>query len=113
MDAAPEFPPGADGDAFRRLVAAGDDLTQTRVVDFCFVFPDRARALAFAGIVDGRDSNVCISYYIERSMWQVAVQQLMVPSYSSVRETESVLTRKATTMGGEADGWGCMAMPRK
>ena len=63
-----EFPDDTNGDVLRRMQKSGDDLTQPPMIDFCFAFPERRQALAFAEIVDDRHVEVCISYYEEREM---------------------------------------------
>jgi len=110
MSTSPRFPGDASGDAFRRLVAVGDDLTQPRMVDFCFAFPERRQALAFAEDIDDQAFEVCISYYEERDMWQAIVKRYMVPSYQEITALESALGGQAQLVGGEPDGWGCMAV---
>lgn len=90
----------------------GDDLAQPRMMDFCFAFPERRQAIAFAEIVDDRELTVCISYYEEREMWQAIVNRYMIPTHRDITELESVLTVHAETVGGEPDGWGCMQVDR-
>jgi len=36
-----KFPADENGDVLRQMHDGGADLTQPRVVDFCFVFPER------------------------------------------------------------------------
>jgi hypothetical protein len=108
-----EFPNDASGDALRRMRAAGDDLTRPRMVDFCFIFSKRQQALAFADLVDDQDCIVCISYYAGRQLWQTIVKRHIVPDYKCVVDMEATLTIKAESVGGEADGWGCMQVRRK
>ena len=113
MDADNNFPSDVNGDVFRSMVRNGDDLTQPRMMDFCHIFPERRQALAFAEIVDGRALTGCISYYEERDMWQVIVNRYMIPTYNDVTALELSLGAQAESVGGEADGWGCMAVERK
>jgi Regulator of ribonuclease activity B len=112
MNNSTQFPDDATGDALRRMWAKGDDLTQSRMIDFCFIFPERRQALAFADLVDDRDSIVCISYYPGRQVWQSVVKLQMVPDYNGIVAIETTLSVKADSVGGEADGWGCM-QPRR
>jgi hypothetical protein len=113
MDAPTNFPSDVNGDVFRRMVGNGDNLSQPRMMDFCHIFPERRQALAFADIVDGRDLTVCISYYEARDMWQVTVKRYMIPTYQDVTALELSLEAQAESVGGEADGWGCMTVKRK
>jgi hypothetical protein len=103
----PEFPDDENGVVLRRMYDSGDDLSQPRVIDFCFAFPERRQALAFADIVDDREFEVCISFYGEQQMWQAKVKCHMLPTHSEITELESRLSMQAESVGGEADGWGC------
>jgi hypothetical protein len=110
---APEFPDDENGDVLRRMYDDGDDLTQPRIIDFCFAFPERRQALAFAEIVDDRAFEVCISYYEEREMWEVIVKRHMIPTHRDITTLEMQLAVQAESVGGEPDGWGCMQVDRK
>jgi hypothetical protein len=113
MKASQQFPNDDNGDVLRRLYAGGDELTHPRIIDFCFIFPDRKRALVFAEDVDDRDFKVCISYYKEKAIWQVIVKNNMIPEHKNITSIESSLSIKAHAVGGKADGWGCMRIERK
>jgi hypothetical protein len=105
---APKFPDDENGGVLRRMYDGGDDLSQPRIVDFCFAFSQRRQALAFAEIIDDRDLEVCISYYEEREMWQAIVKRHMIPTHREITHVESVMSAHAESVGGEPDGWGCM-----
>jgi len=107
-----DFPDDENGDVLRRMQHGGDDLTQPRIIDFCFAFAERRQALAFAEVVDDRDLEVCISYYEERDMWQAIVKRYMIPTHRDITALESSLTAHAESVGGDADGWGCMKVAR-
>ena len=109
----PQFPHDENGDVLRRMYEAGDDLTKPRMIEFCFAFPERREALAFAKIIDDRELEVCISYYKQREMWQAIVKRHMLPTHQDITTTESRLAAQAESVGGEADGWGCMQVDRE
>jgi|SRR6516165_732981 hypothetical protein len=109
----PHFPDDENGAVLRRLHDQGDDLTQPRTVDFCFIFPERRQALAFAEIIDDRELEVCLSYYEQREMWQAIVKRCMVPTHPEITKFEMELSAQADSVGGEADGWGCMQVDRE
>ena len=113
MNKPPQFPNDLNGEVLRRMYAAGDDLTRARMIDFCFVFPKRQQALAFIDIVDDQDTEVCISFYKEREMWEAIVKHHMLPDHRSITAMEAALSLKAESVGGRADGWGCMQVDRK
>jgi hypothetical protein len=43
---APPFPEDENGDVLRRMYDGGDDLSQARIIDVCFIFPERNRTAA-------------------------------------------------------------------
>jgi hypothetical protein len=109
---APAFPDDDNGDVLRRMFASGDNLSEPRIIDFCFAFAERRQALAFAEIVDEHDLEVCISFYDERGGWQAIVKRYMVPTHEDITALETLLVQRAESVGGEADGWGCMQVDR-
>ncbi len=113
MNTSPQFPSDDNGDVLRRMYEGGDDLTQSRIIDYCFVFLDRQRALAFTQAIDDQDFQVCISYYKAKKLWQAIVKNNMVPDHAAISAMEAALTIKAKTVDGTADGWGCMQIKRK
>lgn len=113
MKRKPKFPDDENGEVLKRMYDDGDDLSQPRIIDFCFAFPERQQALAFAEVVDDPDLEVCISYYKEREMWQTIVKCYMVPTHKDITAVETTLASCAQTLSGEAEGWGCMQVDRE
>ena len=101
------FPNDSTGDALRWMAEDGDDLSQPRIVEFSFIFPQRDRAIQFAAMVDDYRYEVCISWFGGKKAWDVAVRHKMIPTYHNITELEADLTRQAASVGGAADGWGC------
>ena len=46
-------------------------------------------------------------------MWQAIVKRHMIPIHPDITALELALTGHALSVGGEADGWGCMKVDRK
>lgn len=111
MNTTPHFPNDENGRVLRQMYDGGDDLIQSRLVDFCFAFPDREQALAFIRDVDNQEVETCLSWYRPKSLWQVIVKHDMVPNHTDITTLEANLTLKAKKAGGDADGWGCMQVP--
>jgi hypothetical protein len=107
-----DFPDDENGDVLRRMHDSGDDLAQSRMMDFCFAFPGRRQALVFAEFVDDRELEVCISYYEEREMWQAIVKRHMIPVHREIMALKLALSAHAKSVGGEPDGWGGMQVDR-
>jgi Regulator of ribonuclease activity B len=113
MDETPNFPDDEIGRILRRMYDAGDDVTRSRIVDFCFIFADRERALAFVRDVSDEDVEICLSWYREKAVWQVIVKHDVLPEHATIAALEAVLTSKAQKVEGMPDGWGCLVIPRK
>ena len=112
MSAPLEFPADENGNILRQLKESGDALDEPRMVDFSFVFPQRQQAIAFAELVDEPEFQVCISRYEERDMWEATVSRHMAPIHAEITALELDLATRAESVGGEADGWGCMVVKR-
>jgi hypothetical protein len=113
MSAPSQIPHDENGDVLRRMIGNGDDLSQARMMDFCYIFPERKQALAFAEIVDDRELQVCIRYNQGRDMWDAIVKRHMIPTHQDITAFELSLATHAELVGGEADGWGCMTVKKK
>ena len=55
MNTLRDNPNDSNGDVLRRLFAAGDDFTRPRVIDFCFVCPERQPVLGFTIYAVGKE----------------------------------------------------------
>ena len=108
-----QLPNDENGNVLRRMLEDGDDLSKARTIDFCFIFPERGQALAFAEMVDDRELEVCISYNEERNLWDAIVKRHMVPTHRDITAFEVSLASQAESVGGEADGWGCFAQKER
>lgn len=95
------------------MIGNGDDLSEPRMVDFCFIFLERRQALTFIEAVDGKELQVCLSYNKERDMWDAIVKRYMIPTHQDITSFELSLAAQAQSVGGEADGWGCMAVKKR
>jgi regulator of ribonuclease activity B len=105
------FPNDANGDALRRMVADGDDLTKARDVDFSVVFADGASAEEFAKHLRalGYEVSVEDAETDQRFPWDVVVVKRMAPSYEEISGFEDLLRSVAARWGGHNDGWGCFS----
>lgn len=112
MDAG--FPKNANGDALRRLQEDGDDLSLPRAVDFTVVFSNEVAAGQFATPLRqlGYEVSWKETHCVPELPWDVVVSNNMVPSYSAISEFEAELERRARTLEGRNDGWGCFAQKR-
>lgn len=108
MDVTDHFPNDDNGQILRLMHEAGDDLSKARNVDFCFIFGERAQALDFMRLVPDKGIEMSLSWYEEKSSWQVIITIYMTPSHAGITAMESAMSKKAEQAGGSADGWGCL-----
>jgi hypothetical protein len=108
-----ELPDDDNGRILRLLREKGDALSEPRVIEFQFIFPERSQSLDFAREVPEQDYEVCLSYFDERAMWDVEVKIYMIPSHSEITRIEADLSARAARFGGQADGWCCIVVKNK
>ncbi len=92
----------------------GDDLSRSRDIDFNVVFPDEARATAFAQQIleEGFLATARLEDVVKTHPWGVLVVRDMVPTHSGITQFENELEKWAEPLGGYTDGWGCISQPR-
>jgi hypothetical protein len=110
MNTPQRFPDDANGRVLKRMLDTGDDLTQSRIIDFAYVFSDRQHAISFVQAVDDSSIELCIAWYADKSVWEVLVRRDMVPEHASISSLEVALETLAKRSGGRSDGWGCIAV---
>jgi hypothetical protein len=71
-----------------------------------FVFREETLALAFGKLVTERDWSVGVAYAPNRGRWQATVRRAIHPVFQEITVWLATLTARATTVGGELDGWG-------
>jgi hypothetical protein len=106
-----KYPDDANGDALRRMEAAGDDLSCPRDVEFTVVFPNENTAKQFADRVCalGYAASAELTGTVADFPWDVIVVKHMVPLHEDIGAVEETLQRVADTFGGRNDGWGCLS----
>jgi hypothetical protein len=104
MNETPHFPNDENGQVLRQTYDGGDDLARSRIVDFCFVFPDREQALAFVRDVDDRNVETCWSLCRGKAMWQVMIVRLPPAVLTSINDTASWGTIYADSITIDAAG---------
>jgi hypothetical protein len=106
-----DFPDDENGDVLRRMLAAGDDLSQRRDIDFVVVFPDESAAQTFAGEITSRGHRVEVEQTgtAKNLPWDVRIVRNMVPTHETITEFEQQLEAEASQYGGRNDGWGCLS----
>jgi hypothetical protein len=105
------FPADGNGDVLRRMLAAGDDLTKPRDIDFNHVFVKEEEALAFLAAVRRLGYDRASHQFLEaKKLWDARVVVFMMPTHSEVTRVELKFDAVAREFLGRADGWGCLAV---
>jgi hypothetical protein len=106
-----EYPDDANGDAIRRMLAAGDNLTCPRDIEFTVVFPNGNVAEQFARHFRtlGYAASIEFAETVEELPWDVIIVKNMEPSHSEIGSFEEALQSVASPLGGRNDGWGCFS----
>ena len=103
-----DYPDDADGDALRRLVQAGMDLSRPITVDFMVDVPTRAAGRAVAEAAEKAGYETAVEQDDEDGAWTCYCSRNMIASYAAVVAAQEELTRLSEPHGGYCDGWGSM-----
>ncbi|MFN0052879.1 MAG: ribonuclease E inhibitor RraB [Planctomycetales bacterium] len=102
-----DFPNDDDGDALRRLLTGGSDLSRLMYVNFQVAVPDEAAAKGLAEVAWKLGYRVEIYSSPECSLpWTCECSTRTLASYEAIIEIQMELRRISTPFGGFPDGWG-------
>jgi regulator of RNase E activity RraB len=102
-----DFPDDADGDALRRLVDDGSDLTKPMCVEFQVAVPDEATAKRLAEVASKLGYGIAIYPSPECSLpWTCECSRKMLATHEGVLAVQTELAGVAAPFGGHPDGWG-------
>jgi len=100
------YPRDADGDALRRVVDSGADMSRPMVIDFSVKVPDEKTARHLAELVEARGFDPSISENDGSSSWSVHCSKSMLATYDGVVAVQAELNVLAAFHGGLCEGWG-------
>jgi hypothetical protein len=103
----PDLPKDADGDALRRLIKNGSDLSKPILINFQIAVPDETAATAVAAVV--RKLGYHADTYASPNCslpWTCECATRMLASYDGVIAIQNELTSISEPFGGHPDGWG-------
>ncbi|WP_425616273.1 ribonuclease E inhibitor RraB [Anatilimnocola sp. NA78] len=105
-----DFPADADGDALRRVVADGNDLSQPMQVDFPVVFDSLEATPEFVEAARSRGYDVEIGELDDEAdegeKIDVFCVKTMLLTYDAVIACQNELNELSKPYGGFCDGWG-------
>lgn len=111
-----DFPNDADGDALRKVIQCGSDLSKPMLIDFQVAVPDESSAIAFSKIAQRLGYQVR-SYESEgcKLPWTSECSTRTLATYANVIAIQIELAEISFPFGGLLDGWGTFGnrMPEK
>jgi len=106
-----EFPDDSAGDALWAMSHNGDDLTQSREIEFTVVFPTEKEALSFGEtlLFNRQKVLLCDSKESDDYPFEIVVFVELEPTHQNITDYQELLAQYATPLSGLNDGWGCIA----
>ncbi|MHC4974432.1 MAG: ribonuclease E inhibitor RraB [Planctomycetota bacterium] len=104
-----DLPDDASGDALRRLLADGSDLSRPMDIDFHVAVPTEAAGHAIAAAVAplGFSARVVEDDEDDQNgSWTCWCTKSMIASHAEITATEHLLDEVSGPHGGYSDGWG-------
>lgn len=101
-----ELPNDSDGQALRRLVLDGSDLSKPMEIDFAMDIPNRNAGLAFSPIVEKLGFRTRLSQDQLTSDWTCYCTCTIIPTHTAMIEIQKKLEEIGRPYGAKNDGWG-------
>jgi hypothetical protein len=100
------LPNDSDGDALRRLIATGSDLSRPMEIDFNVAVPSEEAAKAVSSRAVPLNFRPSIFHNVETDSWTCNCTKTLVPSYDEIISIQKQLDDVSRPFGGKSDGWG-------
>ena len=101
-----DLPDDADGDAIRRVIEDGADLTKPMEIDFAVAFPTRDAGTRFQRALGDKGFRTSLEHDEGGTTWTCYCAKTMMLTYGSVTGVQGELDEIAKAFGGQIDGWG-------
>lgn len=101
-----ELPQDADGDALRRLIATGSDLSRPMTIDFAMSVPNEETGSRFASVARNLGYLIDLDQDEESGEWTCYCSKEMVATHEALLGAQRELTAAGAPFGAAADGWG-------
>ena len=100
------LPNDATGDALRRMVNSGSDLTKPMEMDFFVIVPSEAAGDQVARRAQKLGFATKVEPYNDDGEWTCYCTKTIVPRYGKVVKIERALDAMARPFGGSVEGFG-------
>jgi regulator of RNase E activity RraB len=101
-----KLPHDGNGDAIRRVVQDGGDLTRPMLVDFMVAFPSKNATDRFVKALELDTYQVSVKIDSSGASWTCYCSKMMMLDYASVVAAQQEIDKMAEPFGGYIDGWG-------
>lgn len=101
-----DLPHDADGDALRRLLATGSDLSLPMTIDFAMSAPNELAASRFSLVAQALGFQTDVDQDDESGEWTCYCSKHMVATHAAVVTAQHELALEGAPFGVRADGWG-------
>jgi hypothetical protein len=100
------YPNDADGDALRRVIGLGADMSRPMEIDFFVAVPRREAGKAIARLATHAGYRTSIVHNEEDDAWDCYCSKFMLLTYEGVVAAQRELDELSRPFGGRSDGWG-------
>jgi hypothetical protein len=108
-----DIPHDADGDAIRRVLSLGADVSRPMKIDFQIAAPseDAGKRIAVAATAKRYDAS--LSRDKETGAWTCSCSRTMLLGYGALMLAQEELDALSEPHGGYSDGWGTFGNVQK
>ena len=103
---AADYPNDADGDALRRLVEAGADMTKPMDIEYSVAVPSESAGKQIATAANQRGYASELFHDEAHDSWSVYCIKRMLPTYEGVMAAQAEISELSRPFDCECDGWG-------
>ncbi|GAW85496.1 conserved hypothetical protein [Bathymodiolus platifrons methanotrophic gill symbiont] len=100
------IPNDATGDALRRFIKNGSNLSELMEIDFFVAVPSKQKGNQVALEARALGFNASVEFDVENSDWTCYCTKTLIPEYLEVVKIEKQLSYIAKPHGGYTDGFG-------
>jgi regulator of RNase E activity RraB len=101
-----DIPHDADGDAIRRVLAQGSDVTRPMKVDFYVAVPSEEVGKEIAAAATAKSYDTGLSRDGATGAWTCCCSRMMLLRYDALMRAQQELDALSEPHGGYSDGWG-------
>ena len=101
-----DLPKDSDGDALRRLISHGSDLSKPMEIDFAVAVPDEIAGHAVAERATPLGFRAKVYHHEPTDSWTCNCAKTITPTYEEIIAIQKQLDQLSAPFGGKSDGWG-------